>query len=342
MLGHTFRGILIIGFALGQVGEFSFILGQAGFEYGILSTTQYQLFLSITVISMAAMPLLMKISLPLGNWFLQFPLPEFLVKGIFPLKEVSIPELNNHLVIIGKDSSALKLSLMAKHYELQHVSIVFDPVIVRDKLNAGDPVVYGDAVNEPILLKAHVDTADVVVVSIGDIVPAMAIIEKVKNINSRAFVIARIRNVDNMEQYFHLGADQIYPEKFEIAIDFFHRVLMKRLYPHKEINRMLAHIRSMNLGTFSEKDMKNQPSILDELKNLNISAVTVEANSFVVDKTLGETDLRKKTGVTLLAVKRGEEVIEHPTLRTRFFTGDVAYVLGNPEQVNLAVELFSA
>jgi monovalent cation:H+ antiporter-2, CPA2 family len=117
MLGHTFRGILIIGFALGQVGEFSFILGQAGFEYGILSTTQYQLFLSITVISMAAMPLLMKISLPLGNWFLQFPLPEFLVKGIFPLKEVSIPELNNHLVIIGKDSSALKLSLMAKHYE---------------------------------------------------------------------------------------------------------------------------------------------------------------------------------------------------------------------------------
>jgi monovalent cation:H+ antiporter-2, CPA2 family len=147
--------------------------------------------------------------------------------------------------------------------------------------------------------------------------------------------------VDNMEQYFHLGADQIYPEKFEIAIDFFHRVLMKRLYPHKEINRMLAHIRSMNLGTFSEKDMKNQPSILDELKNLNISAVTVEANSFVVDKTLGETDLRKKTGVTLLAVKRGEEVIEHPTLRTRFFTGDVAYVLGNPEQVNLAVELFS-
>jgi monovalent cation:H+ antiporter-2, CPA2 family len=132
MLGHTFRGILIIGFALGQVGEFSFILGKAGYEYGILSPTQYQLFLAITVITMAAMPLLMKSSIPLANWFLKFPLPDFLVKGMFPLKEVSIPELNNHLVIIGKDSSAQKLSIMAKHYGMQHVSIVFDPVIVRE------------------------------------------------------------------------------------------------------------------------------------------------------------------------------------------------------------------
>ena len=342
MLGHTFRGIIIIGFAVGQVGEFSFILGKAGFDYGILSPTQYQLFLAITVITMAAMPLLMKGSIPLANWFLRFPLPGFLVKGIFPLKEVSIPELTNHLVIIGKDSTALKLSIMAKHYGLQHVSIVFDPVIVRDKLIAGDPVVYGDAVNEPILLKAHVDTADIVVVSIGDIVPAMAIIERVKALNSRVFVIARIRSVDNMEQYFHLGADQIYPERFEIAIDFFQRVLMKRLYPQKEINRMLAHIRSMNLGEFSEKDMVNQPSILDELKNVNISALSVEENSFVENKTLGETDLRKKAGVTLLAVKRGDDIIEHPTLRTRFVKDDIAYVLGDPEQVNLAAELFSS
>lgn len=342
LLGHTFRGIIIIGFALGQVGEFSFILGQAGFEYGILDTTQYQLFLAITVITMAAMPLLMKASIPLANWLLKFPLPGFLVKGIFPLREASLPELNNHLVIIGKDSSALKLSVMAKHYGMQHVSIVFDPVIAREKLNAGDPVVYGDAVNEPILQKAYVETADIVVVSIGDIIPAMAIIEKVKKINQRAFVIIRIRNVENMEQYYYLGADQIYPEKFEVAIDFFHRVLMHRLYPQKEINRMLAHIRNMNLGTFTEKDMINQPSIFDDLKNVNISAISVDESSYVAGKSIGEIDMRKKIGVTVLAVRRGGEVIEHPTIKTRFQADDIAYILGDPEQLNLAAELFSS
>ncbi len=230
---------------------------------------------------------------------------------------------------------------MAQYYKMKHVSIVFDPATAREKMNAGDTVVYGDAVNEPILQKAHVDTADVVVISVGDIIPAMAIIEKVKKINPRAFVIVRSRNVENIQQFYDLGADQVFPEKFEIAIDFFNRVLMKRLYPQKKINRMMAQIRSMNLGVFTEKDMVNQPSIIDEMPNVNISAITIEPNSFADGKTLGESDLRKKTGVTLLAVKRRDEMIEHPTLKTIFQAGDIAYVLGDPEQVNLASELFS-
>jgi CPA2 family monovalent cation:H+ antiporter-2 len=230
---------------------------------------------------------------------------------------------------------------MAKHYDMKHVSVVFDPTTAREKMTAGDNVVYGDAVNEPILLKAHVDSADVVVVSVGDIIPSMAIVDKVKKINPQVFVIVRSPYVENVQQLFEVGADQVFPEKFEIAIDFFNRVLMKRLYPQKKINRMLAQIRSMNLGVFSEKDMVNQPSVIDELPNVNITAITIEPNSFAEEKTLGETDLRKKTGVTLLALKRGDEMIDHPTLKTRFQAGDIAYVLGDPEQVNLASELFS-
>ncbi len=341
VLGHTFRGIVLIGFALSQVGEFSFILAKVGFGYGILSEFNYQLFLAVTVITMAFTPFFMNVSRPVANWFLRFNLPEYLVNGLFPLKEVEIPDFKNHLVIIGKDSSALKLSIMAKYYDMKHVSVVFDPTIAREKMNGGDNVVYGDAVNEPILLKAHVDSADVVVVSVGDIIPSMAIVDKVKKINSQAFVIARSPYVENVQQLFEIGADQVFPEKFEIAIDFFNRVLMKRLYPQKKINRMMAQIRTMNLGVFSEKDMVNQPSIIDELPNVNITAITIEAGSFADEKTLGETDLRKKTGVTLLAVKRGDEMIEHPTLKTKFQAGDVAYVLGDPEQVNLASELFS-
>lgn len=341
ILGHTFRGIVLVGLALSQVGEFSFILAKVGFDYALLSEFNYQLFLAVTVITMALTPLLMNVSLPLANRFMKLPLPGFLVNGLFPLKEAEIPDFKNHLVIIGKDASALKLSIMARHYDIKHVSVIFDPIIAKDKINEGDNVVYGDAVNEPILLKAHVDVADVVVVSVGDIVPSLAIIDKVKKINSQVFVIVRSRYVENVQQLYEVGADQVFPEKFEIAIDLFNRVLMKRLYPQKKVNRMMAQIRSKNLGVFSEKDMVNQPSILDELPNVNISAIGVDQNSFADGKTLGEIDLRKKTGVTLLAVKRGDQVIEHPTLKTQFRNGDIAYVLGNPEQVNLASELFS-
>jgi monovalent cation:H+ antiporter-2, CPA2 family len=341
IVGHTFRGIVIIGFALSQVGEFSFILAKAGFGYKIISEYNYQLFLAVAIITMAMTPFLMNVSLPLANRFLKFSLPGFLINGLFPLKEVEIPHFKNHLIIIGKDLCALKLSIMAKHYNIKHVSVVFDPIIAKEKMNNGDNVVYGDAVNEPILLKAHVDAADVVVVSIGDIIPSMAIIDKVKKINSGAYIIARTSYIENMQQLYDIGADQVFPEKFEIAIDFFTRILMKRLYPQKKINRILAEIRTINLGQFKERDMINKPSIIDEFPNVYISAVVVEENSFADGKTLAETDLRKKTGVTLLAIKRGDEIIEHPTLKTKFLPGDTAYILGNPEQANLATEIFT-
>jgi len=341
ILGHTFRGFVVIGIALSQVGEFSFILAKIGVNNSIITNYYYQLFLAVAVITMALSPFLMRASLPFANLLLKLNPPKFLVDGLFPLQEMEIPNFKNHLVIIGKDASSLKLSKMAQNSNIQHVSIIFDPLTAKEKMDGGDTVVYGDAVNEPILMKAHVDTADVVVVSVGSLIPCMAIIEKVRSINKKVYIIARSKYIANVKQLYEIGADQVLPEKFEIAIDLFNRILANKLYPQREVNRILNHIRSENLGVYSEMDIVNQPTIMDELPNMNITAIKVDSNSLLDGKTLAESQLRNKTGVTLLAIKRGDEIIEHPSPTTIFQGNDIVYVLGNPEQVNLAVEQFT-
>lgn len=339
ILGHTLKGTLLIGLALSQVGEFSFILAKIGFNFSIISDFYYHFFLAIAVITMALTPLLFYISTPLANTLLKLPLPGFLVNGLFPLKEMEIPELSNHLVIIGKDASAIKLSIMAKHNNLPHVSVMFDPVMVKDKMSRGDMVVYGDAVNEPVLRKAHVEKADIVVISVGKIVPCMAIIEKVRHLNKTAYILVRAPRIADIEQLYRTGADQVLAEKLEIAIDLLNRILVKRLIPQRDVNRILTRIRSINLGVFSEKDQVNKPSILDEFSNITIVAVEVEPESPAEGKSLIELDLRRTTGVTLLAIKRGNLVMEHPVPETVFVGNDIAYLLGNPEQVNHASEM---
>lgn len=341
ILGHTFRGFVVIGIALSQVGEFSFILAKIGVNNSIITNYYYQLFLAVAVITMALSPFLMRASLPFANLLLKLNPPKFLVDGLFPLQEMEIPNFKNHLVIIGKDASSLKLSKMAQNSNIQHVSIIFDPLTAKEKMDGGDTVVYGDAVNEPILMKAHVDTADVVVVSVGSLIPCMAIIEKVRSINKKVYIIARSKYIANVKQLYEIGADQVLPEKFEIAIDLFNRILANKLYPQREVNRILNHIRSENLGVYSEMDIVNQPTIMDELPNMNITAIKVDSNSLLDGRTLAESQLRNKTGVTLLAIKRGDEIIEHPSPTTIFQGNDIVYVLGNPEQVNLAVEQFT-
>lgn len=339
ILGHTFQGTVLIGIALSQVGEFSFILAKLGFDNAILSDFYYQLFLAVAVITMALTPFLITAASPLAKSLMKLPLPEFLINGIFPLKEIEIPDFKNHLVIIGKDPSAIKLSEMAKRNSVRHISIVFDPSIAREKMKNGDLVVYGDAVNEPVLKKAHVDLADIVVISVGSIIPSMSIIKEVRRINKNVYILVRSPLIQNVEQLYKIGADQVLPEKLEIAIDLLNRVLLKRLIPQKEINRMITRIRNTSLGVFTERDPVNQPSILDEFLNINISAIKVETDSQAEGRSPVEIELRKKTGVTLLAIKRGHEILEHPSPDTLFLKDDIAYVLGDPEQVNFASEL---
>jgi CPA2 family monovalent cation:H+ antiporter-2 len=241
-MGHTFQGTVMIGLSLSQVGEFSFILAKLGLDNLILPKFYYQLFLAVAVITMALTPFLIYLAKPLSKVLMRLPLPGFLVKGLFPLKEVEIPEFKDHLVIIGKDPSALKLSEMAQINKLRHISIIFDPLLAKEKMKKGGFVVYGDATNEPVLKKAHVDSADIVVISVGSIVPSMSIIEKVKNINKNAYVLVRSPLIQNVATLYRTGADQVLPEKMEIAIDLLNRILLYRLVPQKEINRIITHI----------------------------------------------------------------------------------------------------
>lgn len=336
ILGHTLHGTILIGLSLSQVGEFSFLLAKIGSDNAILSDFHYQLFLAVAVTTIAVTPFLMKVSLPVYRLVMKLPLPGFLVNGLFPLKEIIIPDIKRHLVIIGKDASALKLSGMARDNGINHISIVFDPSVARQKMKEGDIVVYGDAVNEPVLMKAHIDTADIVVLSVGSIIPSMTIIEKVRKLNNNVYIIVRTPLMKNIAQLYKTGADQVVPEKLEIAIDLLNRILIEREVPSRDINRILKDTRMSSLGVFNDKDIAGSRSLPEEFSDMNISHIRVEEGSFADGRSPVDIDLRRKTGVTLLAIKRGTEIIQHPSPDTILKNGDIAYVLGEEDQVEHA------
>jgi len=339
ILGHTFRGTIMVGIALSQVGEFSFILAKEGLDYNLITDYHYQLFLSVAVITMSVSPFLIQVSKPITNLLLKLPLPDFLVEGLFPLSQIEVPELRNHLVFIGKDSRALSLSVMAKHLDLPYISIVFDPATVRKRQQKGETVIYGDAVNIPILLKAHIDTAEIVVISVGNLITAMAIIEKVRNLNKHATIIVRTKQVTDIDKLYKLGANQVIPEEFETAIELFERILAKRLVPQREINTVIAKIRDDNYGIFFEKEEKQYSLILKEFPNIEIVAHKLDDESSIIGKNMLETQFRKTYQVTLVAILRDKILIEHPKPNTIFHKGDIIYIMGRPEQIANAAEL---
>jgi len=339
ILGHTFRGTVMVGLAMAQIGEFSFILAKTGQTYQILSDYYYQLFLAVTIASMAVSPFLITVAKPTANLLLKLPIPEILVKGMFPLKEIEVPAMQNHIVMIGKDSRSLNLSRMASQMKLPYVSIVFDPAAARARQMKGEMVVYGDALNEPILRKAHAETAEIVVISIGDAITTLGIIEKVREMNKHAFIIARAKHVTDIEDLYQIGADQVIPEEFETAIDLFERVLKKLLIPKGEIEETISRIRDDNYGIFTGNLKNASISLIDEIPNLEVVALKAGNYPIFPGNSLKEIHFRKNFGLTVVAVKRANGIYENPAAGFVFEKEDLIYVMGKPEKIAILTHI---
>ncbi len=341
-LGHTVRGTVMVGIALSQVGEFSFVLAQNGAQYHFVSDFYFQLFLAVAVTTVSVSPFLIHFSKPLADAILQLPIPKRIVDGIFPLKQIDVPDLKNHIVLIGKDSRSLNLAKMARYMKLPYVAIAFDPAAVRQRQLKGDTVIYGDAVNVPILEKARIESAVIIVVSVGNLITAMSIVEKVRNLNKHGYILVRSKYVDDIEELYRIGADQVIPEEFETAIEIFGRILKKMLVPQHEITIALARIREENYGIFREQDDKKALSILKELPNIEINAFKVERGSPLIGKTMIEIQFRNRYKVTLIALLRNGVLMEHPEPDIIFQPNDTLYIMGKPEQIAEAVDLMTA
>ena len=340
-LGHTFFGTVVVGLSLAQVGEFSFILAGLGLTHNIITPVHYQLFLAVAITSMALSPLLIQTSKPLANLILKLPLPPYIVNGLFPLKQVEIPEISKHVVLIGKDSRAINLAEMIRSMELPFTSVVFDTDRARAEMEKGNLTVFGDATFEPVLREAFVHTAELVIVSVGNLITALSIVAHIRSMNKHAHVIVRTRHVTDVEELYRLGASQVIPEEFETAIDFFERILGKYLIPRMDIERAIARVREDNYGIFRDRGKVRGYSLLKDIPDIEIAAVRVGGESLFAGKTIAETAMRKTAGVTIVAINHAGNITANPEPSAFIHGNDIVYLLGQPEMIALASNILS-
>jgi CPA2 family monovalent cation:H+ antiporter-2 len=133
----------------------------------------------------------------------------------------------------------------------------------------------------------------------------------------------------------------VIPEEFETSLNLFERVLRKYLLPRKEITQAIEKIRMDHYGIFRDKGAETDFSVAADIPDLDISAILIQEDSCLVDKSISELNFRQVYGVTVVAIKRNEKIIRHPEPAEVFKRDDIAYVLGKPEQVANILDEFS-
>ena len=337
------KTVVLVGFALCQVGEFSFILSEVGLEHGLLSGDSYQYFLSVTILTMLATPFVIMAAPRFAEAVARLPWPRRLKTGLRPQgSEERKPRLKDHLVIIGFGVGGRNVAAAAKAAKIKYMIVEMNPETVLREKARGEPIFFGDAGYDAVLEHAGVDRARVLVVTVPDVMAVRGIVDAARKLNPSLHIIARTRFMREIETLLKLGADEVVTEEFESAIEIFTMVLLKYLTPREEIEGLIARAREDGYEML-RSPARGKASLADlniHLSDYEINTFRVCEKSRLLGRTLAQLQLRKNYGVTLLAVKRGGEVMTNPDVQMELALDDILVLIGKPDKiVNVVCEL---
>ena len=344
LLGSPFRTSILVGLALSQVGEFSFILSKAGVEHGLLAGNIYQMFLAFSVLGMAATPFIITLSPRIADIILRMPLPKRLISGFYPVSGIKAEDKKDHLIIIGFGVNGKNVARAARFAGIPYAITEMNPETVRSERSKGEPIYYGDATQKTVLHNANIKNAKIVTIAINDPTATRRITEVIRGINPKVHLIVRTRYLQEMKPLYELGADEVIPEEFETSVEIFTRVLTKYLMPRDEIERLVAEVRADGYEMFRSLS-KASSSFCDlklQLHDVDINTFRILQESPLIGKTLAQIELRKRYGVSVVAILRDSQILSNPGADMLFQSNDVLYVLGSSKKISEAINVFSS
>jgi CPA2 family monovalent cation:H+ antiporter-2 len=215
-------------------------------EHGLIGGAEYQLFLAVSVLTMAATPLMMALAPRLADALDRSrqrtdavnASPDDITTG-----EAAGNSCEDGLLIIGYGLNGRNLHSAAFAAGIPVSIIEMNPDTVRTEAARGVPILFGDASQDAVLLHSGLREARVAVIAISDPAATARITERIRALHPSVHVIARTRFTSEVPRLFALGADEVIPEEFETAVEIFARTLRRLDIDEREIARQVRQLR---------------------------------------------------------------------------------------------------
>lgn len=334
----TARNRFVVALSLFQVGEFSFILAGIGLAEGLLDESNYQMFLSVSVVSMMLTPSAIGSA---GKWadkWLQSPL----TRRIFKEKEMAgvgaetRAWLHDHLIIVGYGLNGRNLAHAARESGIRYVIIETNPDTVQREKKNREPIFFGDAAQDEILHHAEIRRARILVIAISDPAGSRKITRLARLMNPDIHIVVRTRYVSEILPLKELGANDVIPEEFETSVEIFTRVLEEYMVPVNDIANFVEKLRADNYALLSGNDRlkKATSRLAHTLPQLDVRTYRVLENSVLCGTSLATANIRQAYQINIIAIGRGEVNQFNPDPEEKIQPGDVLFILGKDSDIH--------
>ena len=334
----SLRVATVTALSLAQVGELSFVLARVALPAGLMAPVEYQTFVAVAVLTMLAAPFLIHAAARV-SYAPQDLLPA--TTAATPLPQRAAP---HHVLVVGYGLNGENLAHVLRQTGLQYVILEMDPERVVAARQNGEPILFGDGTRLEVLRQGGAATAHVIVVAISDPVATRRIVALSRQLNAQAPIIVRTRYVAEMDDLRRLGATEVIPEEFETSVEIFARVLRRLRVPRNVIQLQVDLIRRQGYSMLRGLELPRQT--LDQLGQI-LAATTTESfmvpkNSPAAHRSIRELQLRKVTGVTIIAVVHGGKPLTNPSPDAVIEVGDILVMVGSHAQLDQAMEQLGA
>jgi len=338
------RTALVLAAGRGQVGEFSFIVGQAGLQLGLITSDQYSLVLAGAIVSITINPFAMRLVGPVERKLRSWPrLWSLMDRGGATMPEpVEASSLGDHVVIVGCGRVGRHIAEALARIGITRLVIEADPTRLDKLRELRVPTLYGDAGSSELMAHAALERARALVITLPDDGAALAVVATARHLAPNVRIIARASTWDGARRLKAAGVSDVVRPELEGGVEIVRRTLLDLELPMREVQRYAEIVRREGLDA-SELPSAERARVLGHLvstaHNLEVGWLLVDAESPLAGRTLAGSSLRARTGVSVVAIGRGDAVLNNPGPDTQLAVGDHVAVIGTQAQINEAARL---
>ena len=336
------KTFLVVAAGLSQIGEFSFILGQAGLALGLLEQNQYSMILAGALLSIAVNPAMYKTVGPAERFLRR--VPQFWRKLDQHGKVAELDEeISGHVVVIGFGRVGQHIVNVLTKLEVPLMVLDSNVERVEELTERGIPALYGDAGNSEVLSHANLDRARLLVVTTPDDASTAIIVRAARSEAPDLHIVARAATDMSVANLYAVGANHVIQPELEGGLQVVRRTLLELGFSLRKVQQYTDAVRTDRYNVAINTDVERH--FLNELlmasDNIGLSWLPLGKGNKLIGKTLVDSKLRETTGASIVAISRSGKMLANPTPQTVLTKGDVIGMIGEDEQITKAKQILA-
>jgi monovalent cation:H+ antiporter-2, CPA2 family len=335
LFGYPLKTALTVGLGINQIGEFSFVLSGVASKLGLFSPKLYGLTVGTTAITLLLTPFLLKLTPFLFQRLETVPkLGRWLKAGKYPKASFIPDHLTDHCIVAGYGRVGETLVRLLRSRGYPVLVIDNDEATLQLLRDRKIPYVYGDASSDLVLQKAKLNHALALAIALTDPIATRLALKRAASLAPDLDITVRAHANQEIDTLYQLGAKEVVQPEFEAALEMGTHVLLNL---GGEVSGVLQSIQTHRADRY--RDIL--PDRFESLASMNFGEAiagldgnwhVLGKNSGLEGQTLALANIRQRTGATVMAIRRGRQLLRYPDPQTILTAGDRLLVVGNTQE----------